>query len=144
MVELQRAVGSGEYGEAPATIVTLSGDVHHAYLFEIAYPRGSGLKSAVYQAVCSPYRNPLDGRERKIIRFGMSRPFHAIARRLARAAGVQDPGIRWRLAGDGPWFNNQVATLTIEGRRMRMRLDKAVPVDEDSAKLECVLDRRLA
>ncbi|HZN90679.1 MAG TPA: alkaline phosphatase D family protein [Thermoleophilaceae bacterium] len=144
MVELQRAVGSGERGEAPATIVTLSGDVHHAYLFEIAYPRGSGVKSAVYQAVCSPYRNPLDGRERKFIRFGMSRPFHLVARRLARAAGVKDPGIRWRLTGDGPWFDNQVATLSIEGREMRMRLDKAVPVDENSARLECVLDRRLA
>jgi PhoD-like phosphatase len=144
MVELQRAVGSGECGEAPATIVTLSGDVHHAYLFEIAFPREAGVESAVYQAVCSPYRNPLDARERKIIRFGMSRPLHVIARALARAAGVKDPGIRWRLAGDGPWFNNQVATLTIEGRRMRMRLDRAVPVDEDSAKLERVLDRRLA
>jgi PhoD-like phosphatase len=144
MVELQRAVGSGECGEAPATIVTLSGDVHHAYLFEIAFPREAGVESAVYQAVCSPYRNPLNGRERRIIRFGMSRPFHVIARALARAAGVKDPGIRWRLAGEGPWFNNQVATLTIKGRGMRMRLDKAVPVDEDSAKLERVLDRRLA
>jgi hypothetical protein len=144
MVELQRAVGSGECGEAPATIVTLSGDVHHAYLFEIAYPRGSGVKSAVYQAVCSPYRNPLDSRERTIIRFGMSRPFHVLARAMARAAGVKDPGIRWRLTDGGPWFNNQVATLTIDGRRMQMRLDMAVPVDEDSAKLECVLDRRLA
>ena len=31
----------GERGRAPASIVTLSGDVHHAYLFEIAYPKGS-------------------------------------------------------------------------------------------------------
>ena len=45
---------------APASIVTLSGDVHHAYLFEVAFPRGSGARSAVWQAVCSPYRNPLD------------------------------------------------------------------------------------
>ena len=46
---------------APASIVTLSGDVHHAYLFEVAFPRGAGVQSAVCQAVCSPYRNPLDG-----------------------------------------------------------------------------------
>jgi hypothetical protein len=124
--------------------VTLSGDVHHAYLFEIAFPRGTEVQSAVWQAVCSPYRNPLDGRERKIIRMGMSRPFHAVWRRLARAAGVKDPGIRWRLTGDGPWFDNQVATLTIDGRRIDMRLDKAVPLDDQHARLECVLEQRLA
>ena len=144
MVELQRSVGAGERGRAPASIVTLSGDVHHAYLFEIAFPRGSEIRSAVWQAVCSPYRNPLDSRERKIIRMGMSRPFHALWRRLARAAGVDDPGIRWRLTGDGPWFDNQVATLVIDGRRMEMHLDKAVPVDHDDAELERVLEHRLA
>ncbi len=62
--------------------MTLSGDVHHAYLFEIAYPRGAGVQSAVWQAVCSPFRNPLNGRERRLIRLGMSRGF---ARRMARA-----------------------------------------------------------
>src|SRR3712207_8062569 len=40
-----------------SSIVTLSGDVHHAYLAEVAYPRGSGVRSAVWQAVCSPFRN---------------------------------------------------------------------------------------
>jgi PhoD-like phosphatase len=144
MVELQRSVGAGERGRAPASIVTLSGDVHHAYLFEIAYPRGSGVQSAVWQAVCSPYRNPLNSRERALIRLGMSRPFHALWRALALAAGVKDPGIRWRMTGDGPWFNNQVATLVIDGRRISMRLDKAVPVDDESARLECVLEQRLA
>jgi hypothetical protein len=144
MVDLQRSVAAGERGPAPASIVTLSGDVHHAYLFEIAFPPGTKVQSAVWQAVCSPYRNPLDGRERKIIRMGMSRPFHAVWRRLARAAGVKDPGIRWRLTGDGPWFDNQVATLVIDGRRIDMHLDKAVPVDDDEAELERVLDHRLA
>ena len=144
MVELQRAVGAGERGRAPGAIVTLSGDVHHAYLFEIAFPRGSGVESAVWQAVCSPYRNPLDGKERRIIRMGMSRPFHEVWRRLARAAGVDDPGIRWRQTGDGPWFDNQVATLVIDGRSMEMYLDKAVPVDHEEAELERVLEHRLA
>ena len=144
MVELQRAVGAGERGRAPGAIVTLSGDVHHAYLFEIAFPRGSGVESAVWQAVCSPYRNPLDGKERRIIRMGMSRPFHEVWRRLARSAGVDDPGIRWRLTGDGPWFDNQVATLVIDGRSMEMYLDKAVPVDHEEAELERVLEHRLA
>jgi hypothetical protein len=144
MVELQRSLGSGERGSPPASIVTLSGDVHHAYLFEVAYPKGSGIESAIWQAVCSPYRNPLDGKERKIIKLGMSRPFGWIWEKLAKRAGVKDPGIRWRLSGGGPWFDNQVATLVIDGRRMDMHLDKAVPVDEHEAQLERVLDVRLA
>jgi hypothetical protein len=144
MVELQRSVGAGERGRPPASIVTLGGDVHHAYLFEIAYPNGSGVESAIWQAVCSPYRNPLDGKERRIIKVGMSRPFEKVWQAIARRAGVDDPEIQWRLTGGGPWFDNQVATLVIDGRRMDMHLDKAVPVGEDEARLERVLDTRLA
>ena len=55
-----REVGTGQHGEPPATIVALSGDVHHAYLAEVAYRRGTGMRSQVWQAVCSPFRNPLD------------------------------------------------------------------------------------
>jgi PhoD-like phosphatase len=142
--ELQRSVGAGERGEPPAAIVTLSGDVHHAYLCEVAFRPEAGVRSAVWQAVCSPYRNPLDSRERSFIRVGMSRPFAAAARMVALRAGVKDPEIRWRLAEGGPWFDNQVASLLIDGREMWMRLDKAVPVDSREARLDRVLERRLA
>jgi PhoD-like phosphatase len=144
LAELLRSVAAGERGPAPASVVVLSGDVHHAYLYEVAFRRGSGVESNVYQAVCSPYRNPLQKRERQVIKLGMSRPLEAFTRALARSAGVDDPDVRWRMVGDGPWFDNQVATLEIDGRRIGMRLEKAVPVDADSARLECVLDRRLA
>ena len=144
LVDLFRAVGTGERGEPPASIVALSGDVHHAYLFEVGYPRGTEMKSNVWQAVCSPYRNPLEKKERQQIRIGMSRGFELFARSLARLAGVPDPGIGWRMVGDGPWFDNQVATLVIDGREIEMRLDKAVPIDEEHARLERVLERRLA
>ena len=46
--------------------------------------------------------------------------------------------------GDGPWFDNQVATLIVDGRELHMRIDKAVPVDDESARLDCVLEHRLA
>jgi hypothetical protein len=144
LAEIIRSVGAGERGRPPASIVVLSGDVHHAYLFEVAFPRGSGVKSHVWQAVCSPYRNPLEKKERRVIRVGMSRPFEVVWRALAHSAGVGDPAVRWRMVGDGPWFDNQVAGLTIDGREIEMRLDKAVPVDSDSARLERVLDHRLA
>jgi PhoD-like phosphatase len=144
LVDLFRSVGTGERGEPPASIVTLSGDVHHAYLFEVGYPRGTEMKSGVWQAVCSPYRNPLSKNERRSIRVGMSRGFEAVARPLARLAGVRDPGIGWRNVGNGPWFDNQVATLVIDGREIVMCLDKAVPVDDEHARLERVLEHRLA
>ena len=144
LVDLFREIGSGGRGKPPASIVALSGDVHHAYLFEVGYPRGTGMRSTVWQAVCSPYRNPLAKKERQSIRIGMSRGFELVTRTLARLAGVRDPGIGWRMTGDGPWFDNQVATLVIDGREIEMRLDKAVPVDETRAKLERVLEQRLA
>jgi hypothetical protein len=136
-------VAAGERGRAPASIVVLSGDVHHAYLCEVAFRRGP-VESGVYQAVCSPYRNPLQERERRAIRLGWSRPLKSVTRALARAAGVADPDVDWRLVGDGPWFDNQFATLRVDGRRIGMRLEKAVPRDTTSAKLEKVLDRALA
>jgi hypothetical protein len=142
--DLFEAVGKGERGEPPASIVVLSGDVHHAYLFEVGYPKGTGLRTNVWQAVCSPYRNPLAKSERQTIRIGMSREFEVVTRALAHLAGVEDPGIGWRMTGDGPWFDNQVASLEIDGREMTMRLHKAVPQDELQAELECVLEHRLA
>ncbi len=147
LAELQREVGAGERGEdgPPASIVTLSGDVHHAYLSEVAFRRGSGVRSRVYQAVCSPLRNPLNRRERYAMRFAGSRVAHAIGRTLARAAGVRDPSVRWRSVDNSPWFDNQVASLKIDGRENTMRLDKAVPgPTEREPGLERVLERRLS
>ena len=144
LVDLFREIGTGERGEPPASIVALSGDVHHAYLAEVGYPRGTGMRTNVWQAVCSPYRNPLEKKERNQIRIGWSREFELFTRTLARLAGVRDPGIGWRMVGDGPWFDNQVATLIVDGRELHMRIDKAVPVDDESARLECVLEHRLA
>jgi hypothetical protein len=144
LVGLFREIGTGKRGEPPASIVAMSGDVHHAYLAEVGYPRGTGMRSHVWQAVCSPYRNPLEKKERDQIRFGWSRGFELFTRAMARLAGVRDPGIGWRLVGDGPWFDNQVATLIVDGRELHMRLHKAVPTSAETARLECVLEHRLA
>jgi hypothetical protein len=141
---LLRAVGSGERGRPPASIVVLSGDVHHAYLAEVAFRQGAAVRSAVYQAVCSPFRNALDAHERKAIRFALTRTGGAIARGLARAAGARDPEIRWRLV-EGPFFDNQVATITLDERRAQMKVEKTVgDPQSDSRSLETVFERRLA
>ena len=140
LTRLLEEVGSGKRGRPPASIVLLSGDVHHAYLAEIAFRREAGVESAVYQAVCSPVRNPLGKREQLFMRALASRPTHALGRALARAAGVDDPSIRWRFAGDQT-FDNQIATLDIDGRAAELRIEKTTV---GSTELEASLDRRLA
>jgi hypothetical protein len=144
LARLQQTVGAGANGDPPASIVTLSGDVHHAYLSEVAFPRDAGVKSAVYQAVCSPMRNPLDARERRTIKLMSTPAALAIMRALSRAAGVSDPPVRWRSTSEAPWFDNQIASLRIEGRRADFSLQKASPDENGGVQLERVIQRRLA
>jgi hypothetical protein len=126
MCELLREVGAGGHGHAPASIVVLSGDVHHAYLAEVGFPRGSGVSSHVWQATCSPFRNPLSLHERRGVNFGFSRGGTAFGRLLARAAGVPSPPVRWRFQPGDPRFDNQIGTLELDGRRALARLERAV------------------
>ncbi|MGI9020422.1 MAG: alkaline phosphatase D family protein [Solirubrobacterales bacterium] len=144
LTNLLGELAAGEHGTPPATIGVLSGDVHHAYLAEVAFRRGSGAQSFVYQAVCSPYRNALDTNERRAIRVGISRPAAAVTRALAKAANAPDPGIRWRFR-EGPYFDNQVATLKLDGRSCELVLDKVKrdPEGRDEA-LERVFEHRLS
>lgn len=139
---LLEEVGSGKRGEAPASVIVLSGDVHHAYLCDVAFRRDAEMKSTVVQAVCSPYRNPLDAHERATIRAGWTRPFGAVARAMARLAGSPDPGIRWRLL-EGPYFDNQVGTVHLDGREATIRLDKTVAGEEAERRLEKSFERRI-
>ena len=136
-------IGTGKRGKPPASIVVMSGDVHHAYLAEAGFKPGTGMQTPVYQAVCSPYRNPLDDRERAVIKVGFTRPFTALMRSLADSAGAPDPELRWRLL-DGPYFDNQVATLRVHGREAVMQLDKTEPGENEARELACVFERRLA
>ena len=119
--------------------------MHHAYLAEVGFPRGTGMRSAVYQATCSPFRNPLDDRERASIRFACSRAGHA--RRASCWRARRASAIR-RCAGastqENPFFDNQVAFLEIDGRRNRMWLQKTVPGENDGYSLETVFERVLA
>ncbi len=122
------AVGAGERGEPPASIVALSGDVHNAYLAEVAFRRGSRVRSRVYQAVCSPIRNPLDAKERGAQRFAASPAAGLIGRLLRASVGVPAPDIRWRFAR-GPSFSNQIATLDLDGRSASLTVETPVPAD---------------
>jgi PhoD-like phosphatase len=136
-------VASGRRGPPPATIVALSGDVHHAYLAEVSFRPEVDARSRVYQAVCSPYRNPLDNHERFAIR-RLSTRYAAVAlRALARSAGVLDPDIEWRLAYK-PIFDNQVATLELSDRRAWVGFERTRPRDGLHPRLHLTAARRLA
>lgn len=140
---LIEGAGAGRYGSAPASITVLSGDVHHAYLAEVAFKRSSGVQSSVWQAVCSPFRNALDDKERKVIDFGASRGGAMVGRALSRLAGVDSEPIRWRVC-EGPYYDNQVATMTIDGRGARLQIERTIGDPEsDDRKLHTSLDRSL-
>ena len=65
-------------------------------------------------------------------------------RALAGSAGAPDPELRWRLT-DGPYFDNQVATLMLDGREATLKLEK-VPRDPEGRdeRLELVFEERLS
>ena len=126
MVELLDDVASGRLGRAPASVVLLSGDVHPAYVDRVGFPRGGGPRSPVLQAVCSPYRNPLPPGQHRLIATLHTRWAWGAARLLGRAAGAPDPPVGWRREL-GPWYDNQLAWLELDGRRGRLRFQRSVP-----------------
>ena len=102
--ELQRAVGAGERGHAaghhpdPVAATSTTPTSRRS-----RFKRGSGVKSAVYQAVCSPFRNPLDQKERRVIRSTMHPGDDAPGpRRCAGRRACADPEVRWRQVGRRP------------------------------------------
>jgi hypothetical protein len=114
--------GSGP--EAPATVLVLSGDVHHAYVAEPTWPSGGGPQARVLQLTCSPVHNSVPLSIRLGFRFGWSAPARLLGRRFAAHGGCPRPPVHWRRTG-GPWFGNQLMTLTLRGRSARLRLERA-------------------
>ncbi|MEU5689171.1 alkaline phosphatase [Streptomyces venezuelae] len=128
---------------APATVCVLSGDVHHAYVAEPNWPGGDGPDARVLQLTCSPVHNSIPRSIRLGFRFGWSRVGRRLGRRFARHAKVSQAGIDWRRTG-GPWFGNQLMTLTLRGRSARLRLDQARAVRGGGVRLETADETRLS
>ncbi len=142
MVDLIGAVATGKRGgDPPSTVLVLSGDVHHGYLAEAEFTGGT--HSRVYQAVCSPLRNALPGEKSRLQSRAWAEPAALAGRLLARLAGVGDEPLTWRLTHDAPFFDNQVATLEIEGRRATITFEGAV-LEEKEPGLKKLYNRRLA
>jgi hypothetical protein len=121
---LLSAIAGGRHGPPPATVTVISGDIHHSYLAAVQLPDGTGPRSAVYQAVCSPIHNVLPRSFRRTQLLATSRAGALAGAALAALAGVRPPALRWRITR-GPWFCNMLAALEFDGRRARLRLDRA-------------------
>ncbi|GGL67657.1 alkaline phosphatase [Streptomyces fumigatiscleroticus] len=140
LAALLAEAGSGS--RAPATVCVLSGDVHHAYLAEPSWP-GRRPGARVVQLTCSPVHNSVPLSIRLGFRFGWSAAARALGRRFRRHGGCAGPPVDWRKTG-GPWFGNQLMTLTLRGRSARLRLERARAARGGRAVLRTVTERELS
>ncbi len=140
MVDLIQRVAGGE--NPPSTVLILSGDVHHGYLAEATFAEGT--KSRLYQAVCSPLRNALPSRKSRLQSHAWTKPAALAARLLARLAGVPEEPLSWRLTHDAAFFDNQIATLELEGRSSTITFEKATLDTSKEPTLEKLYERCLA
>jgi hypothetical protein len=142
MIDLVAAIGAGSPGRAPASIVMLGGDVHQSYVERVSFPEDLGVTSAVYQAVCSPFRNQLAERQRRAVGIARrSRLARALARRLALSAGVREPRVRWDVVQEPTW-RNQLGWLELDGRSLQLTIE-GTPASHAPV-LEPVLELRIA
>ncbi|MFE6171832.1 alkaline phosphatase D family protein [Streptomyces sp. NPDC056464] len=133
---------AGSGAGAPATVCVLSGDVHHAYVAEPAWPDGEGPEARVLQLTCSPVHNAIHMAIRLGFRFGWSGAGRWLGRRFAGHGACPQPPIDWRRTG-GPWFGNQLMTLTLRGRSARLRLEQARAGGGTEARLRTVAESEL-
>lgn len=134
---------AGTGAGAPATVCVLSGDVHHAYIAEPTWPAGGGPEARVLQLTCSPVHNSIPASIKVGFHFGWSRVGRALGRRFVRHGRSAPAAINWRKTG-GPWFGNQLMTLTLRGRSAHVRLDQAQVVKGVGAHLKTTQESQLS
>jgi hypothetical protein len=145
LTNLLRSVAAGDISNRnpPASVMVLSGDVHHGYLAKMDF--GDSVKIPVYQSASSPLRNPLGLPERLAMRFGWTERGRHVGEALSRLAGVEEPDVRWHLVHEAPWFHNHVSSLEIRGRSAMLKVEKTIPENNDEEPhLYRILEHRLA
>ena len=142
-------------GEPPASVTIISGDVHHSYLAAVDLPRrmagtglagtgtsGTGTRSAVYEAVCSPFHQAMPPKLVTAQKIASSRLGGLVGTAISALAGAHIPKIRWRVT-EGPWFDNMIAVLEYNGNVARVRFDRALSDDAGEPRLELARASRL-
>ena len=170
-IRLERLLGeiaSGRHstgGEPPASVTIISGDVHHSYLAAVDLPRriagtelagtelagtelagtepsGTVARSAVYEAVCSPFNQAMPPKLVTAQKIASSRLGGLIGTAISALAGAHIPKIRWRVT-EGPWFENMIAVLEYNGNVARVRFDRALRDEAGEPRLELARASRL-
>jgi hypothetical protein len=145
LCELLASVGTPtDDHEAPETITLLSGDIHFAYTATAEFPDRPEVTSRISQVVSSPIRNALSTRERRVIRFSLSRVGRSIGRGLRRSIRGDITPLVWEL-DNGPYFANNIGLLTItdDGQPPHLVIEHAHPDDDGHPVLDIVMQRSL-
>jgi hypothetical protein len=138
MIALLHELAEGP--DAPGTISLIGGDVHTAYVAEVEL--GPRQESRVFQIVCSPFRNPLRPRERRVVKLFSTRAAGVVSRALARSARVPRPDVTWQLVSPVT-FDNSVAVLELDERRAHLTIRCSAPEADDGWPLEVLYERDL-
>jgi hypothetical protein len=124
-----RTLACGTDGaEPPATVLLLGGDVHCSSIAEVDL--GAGPSCRVHQLVCSPYRNPLSAKERRVVQATGSRVSEMVFSRLARLAGVPSPSASWTPTRRAT-FDNGLGELFLDGRTASAVIRRSPQEGED-------------
>ena len=131
----------------PTTISILSGDIHFSYVARADFAADrdvafSHAPSRVHQLVSSPIRQSLPRRDRRVIRFALSRIGRRIGGLMTRSIKSPPQIASWTLT-DGPEFANEMSLLIIEGENIELVVERARPDDNGSPILETVIHTRL-
>jgi len=124
LARLFARIGRGDHGaRPPATICVISGDVHHTYVSEAAYPMP--VDARIYQITCSPIHNTIPRVMRLVFRLGWSTKTARFMHAFGRFAGVDPLPIEWHHP-TGPHFGNELALLVFDGRTARVVLERSL------------------
>jgi PhoD-like phosphatase len=140
--QLLTGLATGVYGEPPASVTIIAGDVHHSYLTAVDLPAGAQPRSAVHEAVCSPFRQSMPFIMRQGRRLGSTKAGGLAGTAVARLAGAARPAIRWHVT-QGPWFENMLATLEYDARTARIRFDRTAGASSGTPHLTPAYELRL-
>ena len=128
-----RHVARGADGVAPpSSVLLLGGDVHYSSISEIDL--GSEQRSRVHQLVCSPFRNPLSAKERRVVQVTASRGAARVFAKLAVWAGVDRPSATWKPLRR-PTFENAISELMLDREDARVVVRRSPREGEDPERL---------
>lgn len=119
----QLLVDSATSPRPPHSITILSGDIHFGFVADVVLP--GELRTSVRQVVCSPLRNVLRTRERRVMRFGASRVGRRVGAMLQRHARRGASTLSWDLSSD-LIFHNNIGFLQPRNEDVTLRIDVAV------------------